>query len=187
MTNATTEDRTMAGLAVAGLAVGAVFGLVGDQLPLGAAHVLLLLVSSLGLVAGTALLAHWHLRQRRVLIGTGFAVLAVAEMLIWATGGPVVGDQASFAAGVAFYVPALLLISVPGGLPGWARGAGMLAAVPFGVLATIALTGGEPPAVLQDAGYGLLTIALVGWAHDLLGETRSPAPAARPAEPKPAR
>ena len=187
MTNSTTEDRPMAGVAVGGLAVGAAFGLVGDQLPIGATHVLMLLISSLGLVMGTALLAHWHLRHRRVLVGTGFAVLSVAEMLIWATGGPVVGDEASFAAGAAFYVPALLLIALPAGLPVWARAAGVLAAVPFAALATVALTGGSPSPILQDAGYGLLTISLIGWAVDLLRGTRPPVPAARSGEPKPAR
>lgn len=187
MTNATTEDRAMARVAVGGLGLGAVFGLVGDQLPLGAGHVLLLLVSSFGLVVGTALLAYWHLRLGRAMVGTGFAVLTVAEMLIWATGGPIVGDEASFAAGMAFYVPALLLIALPAALPVWVRVAGVLAAVPFGVLATAALTGGVPSGVLQDAGYGLLTIALIGWALDLLRATRSPALAAQPGEPRPAR
>lgn len=177
----------MAGLMIGGLAVGAVLGLAGDQLPVGSAHVLLLLVSSVGLVVGTALLTCWHLRRGRALVGAGFAILTVAEMLIWATGGPVVGDEASFAAGVAFYVPALLLVAVPAVLPVWARAAAVLAGVAFGALATVALTGGAPAPVLQDAGYGLLTLSLVGWALDVLRDIRSPAPAVGSGQPTPSR
>ena len=166
-------DRTLAAVAVPGLAVGAVLGLIGDQLPLGAAHVLLLLVRSVGLVVGTTLLAYWHLRQGRALVGAGFAVLSVAEMVMWSTGGPLVGVQPSFGAAVAFYVPALLLIGLPAVLPVWSRVAGLLAAVPFGALATRTLTGGTHVGVLQEAGYGLLTVALIGWALHLLRESRT--------------
>jgi hypothetical protein len=175
----TTDDRALAGLVVGGLAVGAVLGLIGDQLPLGTTHVLLLLISSLGLVVGTALLAYWHLRRRRALVGAGFAILTVAEMLIWATGGPLVGGEESFAAGAAFYVPALLLVAAPAVLPVWARVAAGLAAVPFGALATVTLTGGAPAPVLQDVGYGLLTVALIGWAIDVLRESRTESVAGR--------
>lgn len=181
------EDRAIAAVAVGGLAVGAVLGLTGEQLSVGATHVLLLLLSSLGLVVGTALLAHWHLRRGRVLLGVGFAVLTVAEMLIWATGGPLVGDDASFGAGVAFYVPALLLTAVPDVLPVWSRAAAVLAAVPFGAVATITLTGGAPAPVLQDVGYALFTVALIGWALDLLREVRGPLAERRPAAAEPVR
>ena len=178
-------ERGLAAVAVPGLAVGAVLGLVGDQLPLGAAHVLMLLASSVGLVVGTALLAYWHLRQSRALVGAGFAVLTVAEMVMWSTGGPLVGVQSSFGAAVAFYVPALLLIGVPAVLPVWSRVAGALAAVPFGALATITLTGGDHVRVLQEVGYGLLTVALIGWALHLVREFRSSA--GLRGEPEPAR
>lgn len=187
MNETTTTDRTVAVTAVGGLGAGAVLGLVGDQLPLGAAHVLLLLVSSVGLVVGTSLLAGWHLRRGRVLVGTGFAVLTVAEVMVWAGGGPLVGGDASFAAAVAFYVPALLLIGLPPVLPVWSRLAAALAAFPFGALATVTLTGHAPPPLLQEAGYGLLTVSLVGWAIGVVRESR---PAARDAdrrEPEPAR
>jgi hypothetical protein len=173
----TTEERTIAALVVGGLAVGAVLGLAGEQVPIGSAHVLMLLVSSVGLVTATALLTYWHLRRGRVLVGAGFAVLTVAEMLIWGGGGPAFGREETFAAGVAFYVPALLLVAAPAVLPIWSRAAAALATVPFGALATIALTGGTPAAVLQDAGYGLLTISLIGWALEILRESRT-APAA---------
>ena len=183
----TTEDRTVAILVAVGLAVGAVLGLIGDQLPLGATHVLMLLVSSVGLVVGTVLLALWHLRRGRTLLGAGFAILTVAEMLIWATGGPLMGDEASFGAGVAFYVPALLLVAVPAVLPLWSRAAAALATLPFGGLAVTELTGGTPWAVLQDAGYGLLTLSLIGWALEIVRESRTAPAAGRLGEPERAR
>ena len=180
----TTEERTIPGLVVGGLAVGAVLGLLGDELPKGATHVLMLLVSSVGLVTATALLTYWHLRRGRALIGTGFGILTVAEMLIWAGGGPAFGREETFAAGVAFYVPALLLVAVPAVLPVWSRAAAALAAVPFGALATIALTGGTPAPVLQDVGYGLLTVSLIGWALEIRRESRTAPAAARLGEPE---
>ena len=183
----TTDDRSLAILVAGGLAIGAVLGLIGDQLPLGATHVLMLLLSSVGLVVGTVLLALWHLRRGRTLVSAGFAILTVAEMLIWATGGPVVGDEASFAAGVAFYLPALLLVAVPAVLPPWSRAAAALATLPFGALAVIELTGGTPSAVLQDAGYGLLTISLIGWALQIVRESRTAPEAGRLGESEPVR
>lgn len=167
-TTARDGDRTVAAMTVGGLATGAVLGLGGEQFPVGSAHVLMLLLSSVGLVVATALLAYRHLRRGRALVGAGFGILTVAEMLMWSTGGPLVGGHGSFAAAVAFYLPALLLISVPPVLPVWARAAGVLAAVPFGTLATIALAGGTPAAALQDAGYALLTVALIGWALEVV-------------------
>lgn len=169
----------MAGLVVGGLAVGAVLGMAGEQLPVGPAHVLMLLASSVGLVTATALLTSWHLRRGRAMVGTGFAVLTGAEMLIWAGGGPAHGGDDAFAAGVAFYVPALLLVALPAVLPTWSRAAAALAVVPFGALGIIALTGGTPAPALQDAGYGLLTVSLIGWAVDILRDGRT-APASRP-------
>jgi hypothetical protein len=79
--------------------------------------------------------------------------------------------EVSFAAATLYYVPALLMISLPVGLPRWWRAFGVLAAVPFGLYAFLFLLGREPSSqgVPAIAGYILLTIAVVGWIVSVIG------------------
>jgi hypothetical protein len=72
-----------------------------------------------------------------------------------------------------FYVPALLLISVPPRFALWARAAGALAVLPFGIHAVVFLLGGNPAEILQIAGYLLLSVAVIGWAVDVVRSARS--------------
>lgn len=84
------------------------------------------------------------------------------------------GGEASFAAAVLFFAPALLLISLPPRFALWARIAGALATVPFGIYAGIFLLGGNPAEVLEIAGYLLLSVAVIGWAVDVVRSRESP-------------
>lgn len=150
---------------VAGLVVGALLGQVGGALGVGAAQTFLFAVSSVGLTVGAILLALRHLERHEPLVAGGFAILAVAEMILWSGGGPEQGGEVSFAVATLYYVPALIMISLPAGLPRWARTFGVLAVFPFGLHAVLFLLGREPtsqgpPAII---GYVLLTLAVIGW------------------------
>jgi hypothetical protein len=90
-------------------------------------------------------------------------------MLSW-TGGP--GSTAAFAATALFYVPALVMIALPNGLPLIGRALTGLAAVPWAAFGTLYLT--NPAASgdawvstalkpLQIAGYLVLTAAVISW------------------------
>ena len=153
-------------LIVTGLAVGAALGQAGGFAGPGAAQNVLYAVSSVGLVWAVVLLAIRYGRDGANFVAGGFALLAAAEMIIWA-GGPASapGGAASFAAGALFYVPALLLISLPPVLPIAVRALGALAAVPFGAHAIAFLTGRgpSPSGGLAIAGYILFTASVVGW------------------------
>ncbi len=175
-TDTTASPRRWTGpsqVVVAGLVIGAVLGQVGGALGTGIAQTFLFAASSVGLTAGAILLALRHLERQEPLVAGGFAILAMAEMILWTGGGPQQGGEASFAVGTLYYVPALLMISLPAGLPRWARAFGVLAAIPFGLHAILFLLGREPtsqglPAII---GYVLLTLAVIGWIVSVI---RSP-------------
>lgn len=158
---------------VAGLVVGALLGQVGGALGVGTSQTVLFAVSSVGLTVGAVLLALRHLDRKEPLVAGGFAILAVAEMMLWSGGGPQQGGEVSFAVATLYYVPALLMISLPAQFPLWTRAFGVLAAIPFGIHAILFLLGNEPSSQGAPAliGYVLLTLAVVGWIVSVI---RSP-------------
>lgn len=164
-----TAHRTDPRLVAAALAVGAALGFGGNFAPVGPAQDLMYAVSAAGLVLGAILLAVDHALAGHGLAAAGFVVLALGEArLINPTDAP--GGDASFAAGVLLYVPALLLISSSPWAPRWTRVVGALAAVPFAVH-SLAYFGGatvETDGSIPSAGYALLTVAIIGWVVTVL-------------------
>ena len=96
-----------------------------------------------------------------------FLTLAIAECLVWTGGRPGASGHAdAFAAGVLFYVPALVAISLPRRLPGLLRLLGIASAAPWTLFSAMHLVG-ETPApsgALAIAGYVGLTACVIGWA-----------------------
>lgn len=160
---------------VGGLAVFVVLGLVANIPGEGALQDLLHAMSSIGLVVAAALLALREARRGADLVAAGFAILAVAQVVMWAGFGT--GSEASFAAASLFFAPALLLISLPPRFAFWARIAGTLAAIPFGAHGIAYLLNGGPPEGLLNAegniAYPVLIIAVIGWAVDAFRSTRA--------------
>jgi uncharacterized membrane protein (UPF0136 family) len=165
----TSERMIIAG----GLLIGVVLGMAGNIPQEGWLQTLLYAVSSIGLVVASALFVMREARRGGEFVPAGFAIFTIAEIIIWVGGGPTgPGGEAPFAAATLFYVPALLLISAPPRFALGARAAGALAAVPFGVHAVVYLLGGNPAEVLEIAGYLLLSVAVIGWAVDVIRSTR---------------
>jgi len=153
-------------LAAGGLAIGAIFGIIGSLITAETTSGFLYEISSLGMTMGCVLLGIKHFRNGTDLVAAGFILLALAEGVM-TTGtvlGPV-GGQPAFGAGMALYVPALLLISLPQHYAMAFRVTGFLACVPFGIAAARIFLGHEvlPSTPLPDTGYGLLTLTFVGW------------------------
>ena len=75
------------------------------------------------------------------------------------------GGEASFAAGVLLYAPALLLIALSRWAPTWARVTGAAAAAVFAAHSLTYLGGGtvDSAGPLAGAGYALLSITIIGW------------------------
>lgn len=160
---------------VGGLAVFVALGLVANIPGEGPAQDLLHAVSSIGLVVAGALLALREAHRGADLVAGGFAILAIAQIVMWAGAGT--GGEASFAAAVLFFAPALLLISLPPRFAIWTRIAGALAAIPFGAHGIAYLLSGSPPEGLLNAedglAYPVLIIAVIGWAVDVFRSTRA--------------
>jgi hypothetical protein len=157
-----------------GLAVGAVLGYGGNFAPVGPVQDLLYALSAAGLVLGAVLLAVEHAVMGHLLAAAGFVILALGEArLINPTDAP--GAEASFAAGVLLYVPALLLIATSPWAPRWTRAIGALAAVAFAVHA-VGYFGGasmETDGPVVGVGYTLLTVAILGWLVTVLRSRRT--------------
>lgn len=157
-------DNPVRRLTAAALAVGVVFGVGGNFLP-DTAQIFAHLLSSVGLVVGCVTLAVLLLHQRRDLVAAGLLVLAIAELGMWNNGPSTELSDIAFASSVAFYVPGLLLASIPAGFPIWSRIAGGLAAIPFGIHAVQFFLGDAPATsgAYAIAGYMLMSVAIVGW------------------------
>jgi hypothetical protein len=145
-------------LIVVGLAIGAVLGFGGNFLPAGPPQNIVLVLSSLGLIMGSALFAAWFARRGHSIVAVGFALLALAESISFSglfllASAPTFPAAYTFAAGVA---PAF---------PLWTRIVGTLAAIPFAAHALLWLLGRSPApsGPLASIGYVLLTVATVGW------------------------
>ncbi len=166
-------NRTANILASIGLAIGALFGVSGSIFTQPIAQIALYQISSVALTAACALLTLKYLRDNKDYIATGFLLFAIAEAVM--TAGAAlgqVGGQPSFAAGMALYVPAFLFISIPRGFPLWSRLTGIAATIPFCIAASKIYLGGQAlsTSVFPGAGYGLLTITIIGWILTLLRE-----------------
>ena len=159
-------------ISVSGLAIGAVFGVLGSVF---ASHPLLQTglyeISSVALVAAMVFLAIKFLRDDSDYLAAGFLVFAIGEAIM-TVGMPLgqVGGQPSFGAGMAMYVPGLLFISIPKKFPLLVRLTGIAAAIPFGIAATKIFLGEQVLSTepLPGAGYGLLTVTIIGWIWVLL-------------------
>lgn len=176
-TGMVTDSRRWTGervIIAGGLLVGVVLGMAGNIPTEGWLQNLFFAVSSIGLTVAGVLLVLREARRGVDLVAAGFAIFAVAEIIIWVGGGTTgPASEAPFAAATLFYVPALLLISAPPRFAFWARAAGALAAVPFGIYAVVFLLGGNPAEVLEIAGYLLFSVAVIGWAVDVVRSARS--------------
>ncbi|MCB0792443.1 MAG: hypothetical protein H6595_04770 [Flavobacteriales bacterium] len=161
-------------LAAAGLATGALFGVGGSLMHTPVWREFLYEISSVGLVVGAALLTVRYLMAGDAAAAAGFLVLAIGEAVM--SGGTVAepgAARASFGAGMALYVPALVLVGLSRSFPLWVRIVGVLAGAPFLLAAAKIFLDGPvfSTDALPGAGYGLLTLTIVGWIATILRRT----------------
>lgn len=161
-------------VAIGGLIIGAALGLAGSFFA-GQVQAFLFVISSLGLIAGSLLLAMRRLSSRDHMAAAGFAALAIGEAALIGPGNAPAA-AARFASGVMVYVPALLLIGASGWGSLWARLAALASAVVFAAYALAYLAGGapDPNGPMGSVGYLLLTLAIVGWIMTILREPDAP-------------
>jgi hypothetical protein len=157
-----------------------VFGLAGTLVASAPLRQSLWTIDGVGLVVASALLTVRYLRRGNDCVAAGFLVFALGETLIVA--GNAAGLEASvpmFGGGVALWAAGLLLVSVPEEFAAWIRGAGMLAALLFGIVAA-RISWGEMllpiASPLPFFAYPFLVLTFVGWIWTLTrGEASPPA------------
>lgn len=164
-----TYQPTGSWVIAAALTVAAALGFGGNFAPVGPVQDTLHGLSAVALVVGAILLALEDAAIGDALGAAGFAILAFGETRIL-NPHDVPGGEASFAAGVLFYVPALLLIATSRWAPRWTRVTCALAAVPFAAhgLAFFGGAGVESDGPLPSVGYALLTLTIIGWIITVL-------------------
>ena len=171
-----TMGRKLNIVAAAGLAVGAVFGLAGTIVTHPDLQATLWAIDSVGLVMATTLLIVKFLRKGCDVIAAGFLVFAIGESVILSgTAAGLVGSIPSFAAGIALWAAALVLISIPKEFSTGVRMIGIATAILFAVTSA-RMFWGEPllptSSPLPFFGYPFLVITIVGWITYLLKEHR---------------
>jgi hypothetical protein len=167
------DTRTKA-IVVGGLGVGAVLGFAGNFVEQGAMQDVLYALSAVGLILAAALLAVELASVGRRMTAAGFVLLALGEArLLNPTDAP--GGEASFAAGVMLYAPALVLVALSSWAPRWVRATGVLAAVLFAAHGLVYFGGGavDSTGPIAGIGYALLTVTVIGWIITVLRSPRA--------------
>ena len=102
-------------IAAMGLALGAVLGLAGSMVVQPHLQQILWAIDGAGLVMATSLLSLKFFRKGSDLVAAGFLVFALGETaLLSGTAAGAAGSVPAFAAGIALWATALLLVSIPG-------------------------------------------------------------------------
>jgi hypothetical protein len=165
---------TLNRIAAAGLLVGAGFGLAGTLVSSQQLQGSLWAIDSVGLVIAASVLCLKYLRAGLELVAAGFLVFAIGEgVLLSGTAAGPTGSVPAFAAGIALWAAALLLISAPPQFPGWVRLLGGVAAALFAMTAGRIYAGEAllPTTIpLPFFAYPVLVATLLGWTWTLLRE-----------------
>jgi hypothetical protein len=155
-------------MAPIGLVIGAVLGMAGTFMPSASLRGLLWGLDGIALIVAGALLAVHHFRRGNDLVSAGFLVFIVGEGLILSGAAmDLVASGPLFAAGVGLWAASLALISVPSVMPSWVRGAALVAALLFTVVALQIFSGRALTPLSQPLpffAYPFLAATLFGWA-----------------------
>ena len=159
-------------LAVIGLTLGGVFGLVGTVVTEPNLRAASWAIDAVGLVVATALLALKFFRAGNDVVSAGFLVFAIGEAVILSgTAATLEGSVPSFAAGTALWSAALLLTSVPNQFAIWIRLPGMIGSILFAITAARIFRGEQvlpTSSPLPFFAYPFLVLVFAGWIWTLL-------------------
>ena len=154
-------------VAVAGLAVGGVFGMIGTFVAQRNLQAAAWGLDGVALVVATALLAMKFFRKGNDLAAAGFIVFAIGEgIILVGTAMPLAESGPSFAAGTALWSAALVLTSVPQGFASWTRLVGIIGAILFAITSARIFWGEQVLPVsspLPFFAYPFLVLTFVGW------------------------
>lgn len=155
-------------IASAGLVIGALLGLAGTFVPSDSVRGLAWGLDGVALVVAAALLTIHHVRRGNDLAAGGFLVFAVGQGLVVSSAAmDLAASTPSFGAGAGLWAASLAIVSSGRIMPLWVRGAGLIAAILFAVVALQIFSGTELTplsAPLPFFAYPFLVATLLGWA-----------------------
>ncbi len=162
-------------VAVAGLALGGIFGMLGTMVASQNVRAVSWALDSVGLVVAAALLTLLFFRKGNDCVAAGFLVFAIGEaVMLGGTAGTLEASVPSFAAGTALWSAALVLTSVPNIFVIWTRIAGIIAAALFAFTAAQIFWGEVVLPVTKPFpyfAYPFLVLTFIGWIYTLLKRT----------------
>jgi hypothetical protein len=154
-------------LAVVGLIAGGVLGMAGSVVAAQEVRAVCWAIDSVGVIIATAILALTFVRSGRMEVAVGFLIYTLGEGVM--LGGTAMSLEASvpaFAAGTALWSAGLVLVSVPRVFAIWTRGAGLIAAVLFGIV-SLSIFRGVPLTPIAHPlpffAYPFLVLTFAGW------------------------
>lgn len=161
-------------VAIAGLALGGVFGLVGTFVAQRNLQSAAWSIDGVGLVVATTLLSLKFFRKGNDVVAAGFFVFAIGEAVMLAGTAMTLAESVpSFAAGTALWSAALWLTSIPKQFAGWTRLTGVIGAILFAITSARIFWGAQiPPTTspLPFFAYPFLVLTFAGWIWSLLKE-----------------
>lgn len=170
----TTMKNRVNGIAIAGLSLGAVFGLLGTFVAQRSVQSAAWGIDGVGLIVATALLSLKFFRKDNDVVAAGFLVFAIGEAVMLAGTAMTLADSVpSFGAGTALWSAALLLTSIPKQFAVWARFTGIIGAILFSITSARIFWGSPvlpTSSPLPFFAYPFLVLTFVGWISSLLKE-----------------
>ena len=161
-----TTHRGLNILAAIGLALGAVFGLVGTVVPQSNLRNTSWGIDGAGLVMAASLLTLKFFRKGNDFVAAGFLVFAIGEaVMLSGTASGSIGSVPAFAAGTALWAAALLLISIPKEFAIGIRLVGIGSAILFAITAARIFWGEQllpTSSPLPFFAYPFLVITFIG-------------------------
>lgn len=159
-------------IAVAGLVVGGVLGMVGTMVTQQNVRALSWGIDGSALVVAACLLAIRHFRKGNDCVAAGFLVFAIGEgVMLGGTAGSLEASVPSFAAGTALWAAGLLLTGIPKEFALWTRAASIAAGILFAIVSArifwgqLLLPTAKP---LPYFAYPFLVLSFAGWIWALL-------------------
>jgi hypothetical protein len=159
-------------VAVTGLALGGVFGLIGSLVGERRIQAACWGIDGVGLVVATALLALQFFRKDRDIVAAGFLVFSIGEaVMLTGTATTLAESAPSFAAGSALWAASLLLTSLPREFAVWVRICGSFGSILFAITSATIFWGKRvlpTSAPLPFYAYPFLAVTFIGWIWHLI-------------------
>lgn len=161
-------------VAVIGLALGGVFGMIGTFVGDRRLQAACWGIDGVGLVVATALLSLKFFGKQREVVAAGFLVFSIGEAVMLPGTATTLAESApSFAAGTALWAAALILTSVPKEFALWVRTVGIIGSILFAITSARMLWGEHvlpTSSPLPFYSYPFLVFTFIGWIWYLLRE-----------------